>query len=507
MQKKILLIRPSNVYNYNNYPPLNLILLASVLRNEGFEIEIINAALEPDFYSDLKIQLPNTLFIALTILTPEVPDALKIMKFVRENSEVPVVVGGWHCTLFPEQMASNKYVDYVITGEGEEHITALARAIRDGQKSEKKIFERKILNLNSLPEPDYSLEPLIERFITNYLTDTLSRYVTQPIRWLPYESSRGCPSHCTFCINVVTKNTRYRKKNAETVVNEIANIVKKFNITHLKIIDDNFFVDMERIRDICLGIIEHNLNITWDAECRCDYFNDSLLNDATLLLAKKSGLIQLTIGIESGSQHTLNIMKKHITPEQAEYAVRKCNQFGIIARSSFMIEVPGDTKEDIKKTIRFMNRLRQYPYFSGSLGTFRPYPKCELSDSLIKKGYLTEPENLDDWTSTDLIDMYTAAEYIRPWQVDGRFSLRASFYQNIESQTRLGNHQIEKRLDLFINCLFIALARVRNRLIFFSLPIDMVLYKKFLINFYRRKAEQEKKGSESFHKTYCKKEN
>jgi anaerobic magnesium-protoporphyrin IX monomethyl ester cyclase len=492
MTQKILLIRPSNVYNYNNYPPLNLILLGSSLRVAGFEIEIINSALEPDFFRHLKSSLPDALLVALTILTPEVPDALKIMKFIKENSEVPIVVGGWHCTLFPEQMAESKYVDYVIPGEGEEHIVALSRYLSEGKKPDKKICERKTLDLNSLPEPDYSLEPLIERFISSNLTDTFSRYVPEPIRWLPYESSRGCPSHCTFCINVVAQNTRYRKKSATKVIDEIEHIVKKFKISHVKIIDDNFFVDMARVRNICHGLIERKLTITWDAECRCDYFTDSLLNDDTLALAKKSGLVQLTLGIESGSQHTLDIMKKNITPQQAENAVRKCNQFGIVARSSFMIEVPGDTREDIQKTIMFMNKLSQYPYFSGALGTFRPYPKCELSEDLIKNGFLTEPQSLDEWTSPQLIDMYTAAEYIRPWQIDGNFSLRASFYKNIESQSRLGNHQIDNHLDLAINKLFIFIARIRNRLIFYSLPVDMELYKKFLVNFYRKKAEIEK---------------
>ena len=89
-----------------------------------------------------------------------------------------------------------------------------------------------MLNLETLPLPDYGIDKNIERFISNYLTDKLSEYVRQPMRWLPYESSRGCPSHCTFCINVVADNTRYRKKSAEKVVSEIEHIVKKYNLTH-----------------------------------------------------------------------------------------------------------------------------------------------------------------------------------------------------------------------------------------------------------------------------------
>jgi len=492
MLNKILLIRPANVYNYNNYPPLNLILLASSLKDAGFSPEIINSAFEPELKSKLRDLLPDTLFVAITMLTPEVPDAMEIMKFIRHNSTVPVVIGGWHCTLFPEQMAKSDLVDYVIQGEGESHIVQLARDLQEGKKSTSKILDKEILDLNTLPIPEYSLDPFFERFITGYLTDTLSGYVRQPMRWLPYESSRGCPSECTFCINVVTNNMRYRKKDAKKVISEVEQIVKKYQLTHVKFIDDNFFVDIRRVREICQGLVDLKLDITWDAECRCDYFNDRLLNDETLALAKKSGLIQLTLGIESGSQHTLDLMKKHITPEQAEFAVKKCNQHGIIARSSFMLELPGETMTDILMTIKFINTMRKYVWFSCGIGTFRPYPKCEMTTRLVQDGFLKEPSTLEEWISPDIINMYTAAEYLRPWQVDGKYSVSAAYYLNMESSTRLGKHQIENFFDWLKNSLFIYIAKLRNRLMFYRFTVDIQLYKRFLEGYYLRKGLEEK---------------
>lgn len=495
VSKKILLIHPENVYSYNNYPPLNLICLGSVLKSAGYDVKIINCAFEPDSLKSIENELENTLFAAITLLTSESPDAYNIMRFIKEHSDVPVVVGGWHCTLFPEQMARCEYVDYVIVGEGEGHILEIADMVASGRRCEDKIFHKKILDLDTLPVPDYSIDSNIERFITNYLTDTLSKYVKQPMRWLPYDSSRGCPSKCTFCINVVSDNTQYRKKSAKKVISDIGHIVKKYNLTHFKIIDDNFFVDINRVREICDGIINKGLDITWDAECRCDYFNDRLLNDETLKLAKKSGLIQLTLGIESGSYHTLNLMKKDITPEQAEYAVKKCDEYGIIARSSFMIEIPGESLADIKKTIKFINKLRKYPYFSCGIGTFRPYPKCELTTKLLEDGYLTEPERFEEWINEDTINMYTSAEYIRPWQVNGIYSESAAYYLNMESSTRLGNHQIDRRIDRLKNNIFISIAKIRNKFMFYRFPLDKMLYKKFLTDFYRKRQDLERGGA------------
>lgn len=495
MTNKVLLIRPQNIYNYNNYPPLNLISLGTQLKNAGYEVKIVNCALEREPLKTIGNELKNCFFGGISIITSEASDAYHVVQFIKERSDIPIVAGGWHCTLFPEQIIDSEYVDYVVTGEGEQHIVSIAEMVREGNTKNNRVFKKEILDLESLPLPDYGIDDNIEKFISSYLTDKLSEYVRQPMRWLPYESSRGCPSQCTFCINTVTDNTRYRKKSAEKVISEIDFLVRKYKLTHLKIVDDNFFVDIKRVRAICEGIIAKRLDITWDGECRCDYFNDRMLNDETLSLCKRSGLVQLTLGVESGSPHTLKIMKKGITPEQAEYAVQKCNEFKIIARSSFIIEIPGESLDDIKKTIIFINRLRKYPYFTCGAGTFRPYPKCELTKKLLEEGYLREPKTFLEWTDREIIDMYTSAEYIRPWQVNGKYSESAAFFLNMESSVRLGNHQIDRTIDRLKNNFFKLLAKVRNRFMFYSFSFDKDLYKRFLLDFYKRRQHMEKSGS------------
>ena len=492
MSNNILLIRPRNVYSYNNYPPLNLICLGSVLKQQGFNVNIINCALEKDPFKKIQSCLDDVFFVGVSFVTSEVPNAYKIINFIRPLTKAPIVVGGWHTTLFPEQMADCENIDYVVVGEGEEHILAIVDDIKKNKVAPSKIFYKKILDLDSLPLPEYDLDMNIEHFITNDLTDKLAQYVEKPMRWLPYESSRGCPSHCTFCINVVAENTRYRKKSAVKVVNELEHIVKKYNLTHVKILDDNFFVDIQRVRDICRGIIERKLEFTWDAECRCDYFNEKMINDQTLELLKEAGLVQFTLGIESGSEYTLKLMKKEITKSQAVNAVAQCNKYEIIARSSFIIETPGETLDDIKQTITFVRRLRKYPYFTCGVTTFRPYPKCELTEQLLQQGYLKEPTEFSQWVSRDIVDMYTSTEYIRPWQIDGKFSESAAYYLNIESAVRLGNHQIKKSIDKLKNNFFIWLAKIRNLFMFYKFNYDKKLYQKFLKNYYYRRELEEK---------------
>ena len=122
----------------------------------------------------------------------------------------------------------------------------------------------------------------------------------------------------------------------------------------------------------------------------------------------------------------------------------------------------------------------KYPYFTCGVGTFRPYPRCELTENLVKDGYLNEPASFKGWTDRKVIDMYTSAEYIRPWQVNGRYSERAAYYLNMESAVRLGNYQLEDTSDRLKNNVFMSLAKARNRLLFYRFDLDKVMYKKFL---------------------------
>jgi radical SAM superfamily enzyme YgiQ (UPF0313 family) len=104
-----------------------------------------------------------------------------------------------------------------------------------------------------------------------------------------------------------------------------------------------------------------------------------MINDDTLRLLKRSGLVQLTLGIESGSPHTLGLMKKGITPEIAEFAVKQCDKHGLSPVRRSYSRSRGSRSTIYKQTIRLVNRLRGYKHFTCGVGTFRPYPRCELT--------------------------------------------------------------------------------------------------------------------------------
>lgn len=395
INKKIVLVKPENIYGYGAYPPLELLTVGTVLYENGYDVEIINAAAQKNYKELLLEKCKDAFIVGITSYTSEIKNAIEIIDTIKKNFNVPIVWGGWHATLFSAQTCSDKSVDFVIMNEGDYSMLKLVRSlegkglIRDIPgiiyKKDREIFINKskgYLNIEKLPLVKYDLIN-ISHYSDTKLTDYFSR--TKNV-WLPYQSSRGCPHRCTFCINTVTNNNIYRKKSAKKVIKEVGSLIKKYGLTHLRIIDDNFFVDCKRVEEICKGFIKNKFNITWDAECRVDYFRKGQLDDKLLSLCTKSGLIELTLGCESGSQKILDLMKKDIKVEQIINCVAQCRKHKIIPRCSFMVGIPGESKEDILLTAKLINKLRKIePKMACGIATFRPYPKSEMCEDLRKR--------------------------------------------------------------------------------------------------------------------------
>jgi anaerobic magnesium-protoporphyrin IX monomethyl ester cyclase len=487
-KNKVLLIQPLNTLSLNMYPPLNLVQIGTSLSGRGYEVEIVTCPTEGKYMEKILSKAEDALFVGLTTLTPEVPSALVIAGNIKKRLKVPLVWGGWHATLFPEQMAESKLVDKVIVDEGDEAIVKIAELYsknRSVSGSDKIVASAGKIDMNTLPCPDYSLVPNIEQYINSVLPDKFLEFDTRKVRWLPYQASRGCPHRCSFCINVVTGNRNYRHKSAEKVVSEIKTIVQIHRINHVKIIDDNLFVNVPWLKEIGMRLIENDLNITWDAECRVDYFNDKKVNDECLALLVKSGLNELNFGIESGSQRTLDMSKKDITPDQSLYALQQSADFGIVNRCSFIIDMPGEEKEDILKTVDLINKIRKIPKTTCGIHTYRPYPKSELCDRLLKEGLIKQPSKLEEWGEKDFIEQFTYADAKRTWQKNYALSSKVSFYQNLESGFWLRTHQISNSWIEKINNFFIGLARTRNRNFFYGFSIDRKIYTAFRFFFFK----------------------
>jgi anaerobic magnesium-protoporphyrin IX monomethyl ester cyclase len=490
MRDKVILVQPQNTLNSNIYPPLNLIKIGSVLESKGIHVKIITCAFEKNPIATVINEIQDSLFVGFGVLTPEMPNAIEIAKAIRSKSNIPLVWGGWHVSLFPEQTSESNLVDWVIVDEGDSLILKVLDIVKSGKGRNTKPFlkilsnEQK-LDLNKQVLPNYSLVKGLESFMTALLADKFLEYDTRQVRWLPYESSRGCPGECAFCINVVTQNRRWRCKTPEKVIEEVKKIISLYHINHLKIIDDNFFVNTERVRKIARGFIESGIDITWDTECRADYISKEKINDEILELCVRAGLNEINFGIESGSDSTLKRMKKGVSPEQNYLAVKKASDHGIVCRCSFIIDIPEDTAKDIFQTVALINKIRTLPKTTCGVHTYRPYPKSELCEQLLKDKIIDQPDCLEKWAEEKYVAQFTYADANRTWQGNYKLSKKVSFYQNLESGFWLKPHQISNKLIRSINSFFMSLGKLRNKNLFYGFCIDLYVYKFFKKLFFK----------------------
>ncbi len=494
---KVVLIRPVNEGLVTD-TPMGILHLGTVLEKEGYQVRLIDAAWQPDYRALIAKEVTGALLFGISCLTPEVPGAIEISDYIKSVSRVPIIWGGWHPTLFPEQTCSDKSVDFVCVGEGEYTLLGLVKALKTGSSFEdvsglvyKKNGEIKVnpqkefVNLEELPPINYDLVDI-------------SKYIggKSGARRIIYQSSRWCPHRCKFCINMITGNQKYRSKSPKKVVDEIQFLIEKYNVNVIDFAEDNFFVDIKRSRGIIQEMIRRGLNTRWGCEFRIDYFRPNFVDEEMLALAQKSGLVNIRLGAESGSQRVLDMLAKDITIEQILTSARMLSKFELNTGYNFIIASPGETKLEMLQTVAFAKELyyKECPRCLCSFGTFTPYPRCEMTDYLIAQGYLEQPKTLREWGNQYSRELYYKRFSGKPWHEDPEFIGNLVHYArlayNVYSLRTIKKLLGIKGLKEPVKCVrlfFVLLAQARMKRLFFRFPIDRILY-EFLVSVYLKSA-------------------
>lgn len=483
----VLLIKPVNDLG-SRHIPLGLLHIGTVLQKAGYNVKIVDATRDTNYRDVIAKAAKSALLVGITCLTTEIRSAIEISDYIKSISNVPIIWGGWHPSLLPEQTCSDKSVDFVCIGEGEDMIVRLADALRNGSPLEgieglgykdgphvRVNPQRKYVNLEGLPPVNYDLVD-----VSQYLdTDVSGRKAIQ------YESSRGCPYRCRFCTNVVGGNQKYRAKTARKVIEEIEILIRLYKVNFIVFVDSNFFVSLKRVEEICAKMLQNSLNIKWFGECRADYF--PRFTPEFLDLLARSGLAGLTIGAESGSQRILDLFQKDITVEEILLSAKMLSKYDIEPSYGFIVGTPWETKEDITMSIKVVRKIRELcPRAGYGFSVLTPYPKSAIAKELIEAGFLKEPQTLREWTGEMARRSYTGfagSHSAKPWNRNPDFLARLSYYSGLAYNTYSNSDIVGyfKRLDfkIYPDLLCILAARLRMKFVFFGLPIDQVLLEKF----------------------------
>lgn len=396
--------------------PWGLLYVAAPLVERGVDVTIIDEPVTKDYEQQVR-QLLNEkkpVAVGISAMTGEqITYGLKFARFVRSVSDVPVVWGGIHPTLLPEQTLENEYVDYVVAGEGEYSYANLLEClhqggdpstvdgvwtIKDGKPAGS--TPTQFIDLRTLPNIPYELVD-VERYIRR-------RPDVGSERYFETITSRGCPHPCSFCYIDTVHNRRWRIMEPPVIVEKIKDLQRRFNVDTILFREDNFFVDRKRVEAFAKLLLKEKVKVQWSASCRIDYFYKYQPDFVDLI--RDSGACLLTFGVESGNNRILRFIKKFITVDQILEVADKVNRHGMTGSYHFMTGFPTETEEEFLDTCRLIDKMLEIApkMVARELAVYTPYPGLGLTDECVKLGYQL-PAKLEDWTDLD----WTNPE--RPW--------------------------------------------------------------------------------------------
>jgi radical SAM superfamily enzyme YgiQ (UPF0313 family) len=378
-------------YRHPLFPPLGLAYLAAVLEQEDFEVRIMDCPVCEMNHEQLRADLASfePTLIGIASMTPTIPSALKSARVAKEACpDAKVIMGGPHATFADKQILTEEAaVDIVVRGEGEETLLELAQHSPNLEKLHeiKGITFRKndqiiqtlgrpfIQNLDELPRPAYKFIPI-------------EKYRIYGKKFLPIMSSRGCPFQCTFCVASQMFGAKFRARSPKNVVDELEWARDVYGAEGISFHDDTLTLDRKRILDICDEIIDRKIGLPWGCQTRVDKVSKEVLAKM-----RKAQCNEVSFGVESGCQKILDAVKKRVTIEQCEDAVKWAKEEGLFVAVSSIIGYPGETKETMKQTLDLIHRIEADDVW---LCLATPYPGTELR-ALIESMGLKMSE---DWT-------------------------------------------------------------------------------------------------------------
>jgi len=384
---KVALIQPNTkTIQGTTIPPFGLMYIGSIAKEMGHKIKIFDRNL--DFFTFTKLKKFNPDLVGISGFTgPCLMDVINIAKQVKKmfGQSFPVLMGGVHATVLPEQTLENPCIDYVIMGEGEYTFLEFLKTLEQGGDMTKVKgvgFKKKgVITINERRPLIENLDklPLLNWNFVNY-----KKYFRFDVTLI---TSRGCPYRCGFCYNMKFNEGRWRGMSAKRVIQEIKAIEKLTNNKNLGFHDDNFTADRKRMVKI-LDYLSPDYNLF--IETRVNYIDKDFLS-----YFKKFKSVWFFLGVESGSQRILNKLNKGIAVKQIENAFDLINKYKFKATASVIVGSPTETKEEVQETMRLLERIKPTRY---TLNLYTPYPGSLLYDEIVKGGLLKQPKSMEEWS-------------------------------------------------------------------------------------------------------------
>jgi anaerobic magnesium-protoporphyrin IX monomethyl ester cyclase len=266
--------------------------------------------------------------------------------------------------------------------------------------------DRPFEDINHFPPIPYHLVDL-EKYVVNTMLGTRTTH---------YFSSQGCPNGCAFCSELLVNKRKWSGLAPTRFLDDMERLVKNYAVNGVRLVEDNFFADQERVRGMCQGLVDRQLNIKWGEAYGVSRdllrFDNALWN-----LMKESGCRSIFVGAESGSQEALELLGKGATVDETVRLAQICGQYGISILFSLMLGFPGvNIEREFHLMLDLIDRIMaQSPIHRFYLHIYTPYPGTPLSLLSTKYGF-QPPKVFEGWSNFDQSTSNTpwvAKKYVR----------------------------------------------------------------------------------------------
>jgi radical SAM superfamily enzyme YgiQ (UPF0313 family) len=381
--------------------------IAAVLKEAGHEVSLLYLQTEwknKELLKKVREEAPG--LIAFSTGTQQWRYVKEYSRALKEVLDIPIVCGGNHATLAPEEVISSGSIDWVCIGEGEQAMLDLVDKVEKGENTKDlpniwKATKKKIIR--NYPRPliaDLDTLPLPERSIFHF-----DKLLKDNGFYLTIMAGRGCPYACTYCCNPAF-NRLYdglgkvvRTRSPERVIEEITDLRERYHIELIDFMDEVFPFKRDWLKQFC-QLYAEKVQLPFHLMVRPE-----MVQKGKLRLLKEAGCELVRIGIESGNEHfRRTVLNRNVSNKDIIKAFEEADKLGLKTYSFNMVGLPDETPSLIRDTIALNKQIKPNHI---QVSVFYPYPGTDLYKLCQEKGYLTEEERTSFFSNRSVLRMPT----------------------------------------------------------------------------------------------------
>lgn len=465
---QILLVYPNiNAQVGFNY---GIAFISAVLKQHGHITRLLNineklAEIPTDEQIKQFVEDYNPALIGFSVVTPQYQHALRFARMIKSFSNIPIVCGGIHPAMVPEEALREECFDYICVGEGEESILELVTKLEKGEDTTKipNIWTKRngmIIKNNVRPFTDITRLPM-----KDYELFDLQRLIDVEDGWVRLMASRGCPYRCTYCFNhkIVErykeetsshKLNYLRRHSVDEVLSEIDFLLSRYRNIRTFIFDDDLFTqDKQYLIEFCREYPKHT-TLPFVVNAHVKAFDEERAR-----ALKQANCAIVKFGLESGSERIRReILNRPMSNDEIIRAFQYAQKYDLHTSAFVMFGLPHETKEDIMETIKLLSVIKP-GRFRWSI--FFPFPGTVAYEISAKGGYLNieKMKQLNNFTDDTCLD-FESEHNLFISKLQKTFPWYVNMYQDgyesngiYSSLVRLVEQQTAESWDKFKDCI------------------------------------------------------